>query len=125
MCTVTDRLGSWGARPQEGVARVLGDELYYRKLLQEFSRTRDMELLVFFVKKGAYRDGFRVAHSLKGAADNLALIPLSLAFGAVVEHLRPYSSGESGSPDAEKEAALLTSLSRAEERWSEFCRLVA
>ncbi len=125
MCTVTERLGNWGARPQEGVARVLGDELFYRKLLRDFSGTRDMEMLIFFVKKGAYRDGFRIAHSLKGASDNLSLTPLSQAFGAVVELLRPYSSEESGAPDAEKKETLLLSLRRAEERWSEFCRLVA
>ena len=82
MCTVTDRLGSWGARPQEGVARVLGDELFYRKLLQEFSRTRDMELLVFFVKKGAYRDGnginqFDFYHRTGFSIEKSAKYPLS------------------------------------------------
>ena len=83
------RLEEWGARPAYGIARVLGDEIFYWQLLHEFKDSRDIDILHILMSHDDYQNAFLVAHSMKGASLSLSLFPLTEVLTMRVEQLRP------------------------------------
>ena len=83
-----EELKTWGAAPEAGIRRVLGDEAFYLKLLKQFAEEKDWEELSGLLDQKKYEQAFITAHRMKGSVVDLELYPIAEALGAVVEDLR-------------------------------------
>ena len=89
-----DRLRAFGADPDETLERLLGDVLFFRTLLLEFSEDPDIQVLDKALREGDYPHAFHAAHNLKGAAATLGLAPVLRPLQRLTEALRnePYAA---------------------------------
>ncbi|MCR4923851.1 MAG: Hpt domain-containing protein [Lachnospiraceae bacterium] len=87
MITIDD-LNSFGANTEEGLARCMGKEALYLKLIPKAINDSNFEKLVESVEKGDMTASFEAAHALKGVMGNLSLTPLFDKSSEITELLR-------------------------------------
>jgi HPt (histidine-containing phosphotransfer) domain-containing protein len=81
------QLREWGADPDGAIERMMNDEAFYGKMLNKFAAEDELSELGIIARQDP-KEGFRIAHNLKGTAGTLGLTPLYDAVCEVVEDLR-------------------------------------
>lgn len=101
------QLIEWGADPESAIGRMMDDEVFYREMLDKFADEAELTELGNIARRDP-KEGFRVAHSLKGTAGILGLTPLYDAAADVADDLRnePKDSLEEDLDRFENETAI-------------------
>ena len=71
-----DDLAAYGANTEEGLARCMGNEDFYLRLVGIAQNDKGYDALQAAVQEHNLRAAFEAAHSLKGVLGNLSLTPL-------------------------------------------------
>ena len=87
MTEIKRQLREWGADPDTAIEHMMNDEKFYRKMLKKFAEEDELCELGIIAREDP-KEGFRIAHNLKGTAGTLGLTPLYDAVCDVVEDLR-------------------------------------
>ena len=87
MLTV-EALSQLGANTQEGLARCMGSEDFYIRMVKMALADGGYEALKKAVDAGDAKAGFEAAHALKGVLANLALTPVLKPVSEATEILR-------------------------------------
>lgn len=87
MLTIDD-LKSLGANTDEGLARCLGKEDFYLKMVTMALSDDGFEKLREAVMSGDLNEGFERAHALKGVLANVSLTTLAEPISEITEELR-------------------------------------
>ena len=103
-----DELRQLGVNVDEAVARMMGKEEIYIKILGKFPAMLESTGLVTDFDGNDYRPVIEKAHTLKGATGNLSLTPLYDAYTQITNLLR---AGE-----AEKARELLIGIQPVQEK---------
>lgn len=98
-----------GADVKSTLRRFMGNEGMYMKFLKRFPEDPNYQNLGVSLEAGNYEEAFRCAHTLKGVAANLGLVPVQTAVSGLVEELRSKSNEE---VDAEKANAMWQDLKK-------------
>lgn len=98
-----------GADVKSTLRRFMGNEGMYMKFLKRFPEDPNYQNLGVSLEAGNYEEAFRCAHTLKGVAANLGLVPVQTAVSGLVEELRSKSIEE---VDAEKANAMWQDLKK-------------
>ncbi len=77
-----DKLNEYGADTKDGLARCLGMEEFYLKLVNTMLNDDNFNKLDAAVESGDVKKAFEAAHALKGTLGNLSITPL---LGPVIE----------------------------------------
>lgn len=83
-----DNLKSLGANTDEGLARCLGKEDFYLRMVSMALADNGFERLREAVTSGDLNEGFERAHALKGVLSNVALTTLADPIAEITEELR-------------------------------------
>lgn len=83
-----DNLKALGAATDEGLARCLGKEDFYLRMVQMALNDNGFEKLIEAVQNGDLDEGFERAHALKGVLSNVALTTLADPIVEITEDLR-------------------------------------
>ncbi len=83
-----DNLKSLGANTDEGLARCLGKEDFYLRMVSMALADNGFEKLREAVTSGDLNEGFERAHALKGVLSNVALTTLADPIAEITEELR-------------------------------------
>ena len=83
-----DNLAELGANVGEGVARCMGKEDFYLKLVNMVVADDGYEHLKAAIEAHDLDEGFERAHALKGAVSNVSLTPLLEPISEMTELLR-------------------------------------
>ena len=83
-----DNLKAAGANTDEGLARCLGKEDFYLRMVRMALEDDSFEKLREAVERGDLKEGFEKAHSLKGVLANVALTSLAEPVIEITEELR-------------------------------------
>ena len=83
-----DNLKSLGANTDEGLARCLGKEDFYLRMVSMALADDGFEKLQAAVQNGDLNEGFERAHALKGVLSNVSLTTLSEPVSEITEELR-------------------------------------
>jgi len=83
-----EALNEFGADTKEGLARCMGNEDFYFRLIKRSASDEGFEKLYAAVAEGDLRAGFEAAHSLKGVMANLALTRILGPVNEITELLR-------------------------------------
>ena len=83
-----DNLKSLGANTDEGLARCLGKEEFYLRMVSMALADEGFEKLQDAVQNGDLNEGFERAHALKGVLSNVSLTTLSEPVSEITEELR-------------------------------------
>ena len=83
-----DNLKSLGANTDEGLARCLGKEDFYLRMVSMALADNGFEKLREAVTGGDLNEGFERAHALKGVLSNVALTTLADPIAEITEELR-------------------------------------
>ena len=83
-----DDLAAYGANVDEGLARCMGNEAFYLRLVGTVRDDAHFEQLGDALQAGKLDEAFEAAHALKGSLGNLALTPLYEPVVEVTELLR-------------------------------------
>ena len=83
-----DNLAELGANVGEGVARCMGKEDFYLKLVNMVVADDGYERLKAAIEAHDLEEGFERAHALKGAVSNVSLTPLLEPISEMTELLR-------------------------------------
>lgn len=86
-----DNLVELGANVGEGVARCMGKEDFYLKLVNMVVADDGYERLKAAIEAHDLDEGFERAHALKGAVSNVSLTPLLEPISEMTELLRDRS----------------------------------
>ena len=86
-----DNLAELGANVGEGVARCMGKEDFYLKLVNMVVADDGYERLQAAIEAHDLEEGFERAHALKGAVSNVSLTPLLEPISEMTELLRDRS----------------------------------
>ena len=86
-----DNLAELGANVAEGVARCMGKEDFYLKLVNMVVADDGYERLKAAIEAHDLEEGFERAHALKGAVSNVSLTPLLEPISEMTELLRDRS----------------------------------
>lgn len=81
-------LTDYGADYESLMARFMGNEPLYLRKLAMLPRDESLQHLGKALHAGDYPSAFNAAHTLKGVALNLGLVPLEQASCSIVEPLR-------------------------------------
>lgn len=81
-------LNAYGADINGALERFLGDEELYADCLNQFAEDLNFAALKQAIDGKDYESAFNYAHSLKGVAGNLGLVPLYNAISELVDMLR-------------------------------------
>ena len=87
MLTMED-LKAFGADTDEGLARCLGNEAFYLKMVGMGIVDERFENLGPVLKEGDLDQAFEMVHALKGVLGNLALTPIYNVINEMTEKLR-------------------------------------
>jgi HPt (histidine-containing phosphotransfer) domain-containing protein len=82
-----NQLKAWGADPDTALGRMMNDDNFYGEMLSRFESEEKLKTLKDVARRDP-KEGFRMAHDLKGTAGLLGLTPLYDAVSMVVEDLR-------------------------------------
>ena len=94
------KLEESGADVQSTLRRFMGKEELYLKFLKKFPEDQNYQKLGESLEAGNYEEAFRNAHTLKGVAANLGLVPVQTVVSGLVEELRNKSAEEVDVPKA-------------------------
>ena len=83
-----EKLKEYGANVEEGLARCLGKEDFYFKLINMAIKDPGFEKLHNAIAAGDLDAAFDAAHALKGVTGNLSLTPLFDPIAEMTELLR-------------------------------------
>ena len=83
-----ENLKSLGANTDEGLARCLGKEDFYLRMVSMALADNGFEKLREAVTSGDLNEGFERAHALKGVLSNVALTTLADPIAEITEELR-------------------------------------
>ncbi len=83
-----DALKNYGANVDEGLARCMGNEALYIKLVSTIPSETNFEKLKNSIETNDLDTAFESAHALKGVTGNLSLTPLFDPIVEITEHLR-------------------------------------
>lgn len=83
-----ENLKAAGANTDEGLARCLGKEDFYLRMVKMALEDDSYEKLKEAVQSGNLQEGFEKAHSLKGVLSNVALTSLAEPVIEITEELR-------------------------------------
>lgn len=83
-----DNLKALGAATDEGLARCLGREDFYLRMVGMALADNGFEKLREAVQNGDLDEGFERAHALKGVLSNVALTTLAEPIAEITEELR-------------------------------------
>lgn len=83
-----ETLREYGADTEEAVARCMGNEEFYIKLVKQAIDDEHFEKLREAIAAGDLDEAFSVAHALKGVVANLSLVPLAGPVEEITESLR-------------------------------------
>lgn len=83
-----DKLKQFGANTDEGVARCMGNEEFYLKLVSTVPGQKEFTVLSDKIAEGDLSAAFEAAHALKGVLGNLSLTPLYEKVSEITELLR-------------------------------------
>lgn len=98
-----------GADVKSTLRRFMGNEGMYMKFLKRFPEDPNYQNLGVSLEAGNYEEAFRCAHTLKGVAANLGLVPVQTVVSGLVEELRSKSNEE---VDAAKANAMWQDLKK-------------
>lgn len=110
------RLEESGADVNATLKRFMGNENMYLKFLKKFPGDQNYQNLGASLEAGNYEEAFRYAHTLKGVAANLGLVPVQTTVSELVEELRNKSAEEVNVPRAN---AILQDLKKVYEQFVE------
>ena len=85
---ILDKLAAYGADVKEGVARCMGMEDFYLRMVEMMLADENLEKLETAVSGGDVSAAFEAAHSLKGSLGNLELAPVAEPVREITERLR-------------------------------------
>lgn len=88
MNEVFNELSLWGCKIDDALNRLVNDKELFVYCLKTFSEDEGFDNLKASIEKKDYSQAFTTAHTLKGVAGNLSLIPLYDSISAIVEALR-------------------------------------
>lgn len=83
-----ESLKAFGANTEEGLARCMGNQALYLKLVGVMLADKNFDKLRSAIESGNLGEAFEAAHALKGALGNLALTPLFEKAASLTELLR-------------------------------------
>lgn len=83
-----DKLAELGADVEKGVARCMGKEDFYLKLVGMVISDDGYERLQAAIEAGDLDEAFERAHALKGSVANVSLTPLLEPISEMTEQLR-------------------------------------
>ena len=83
-----EKLESYGANPEAGVARCMNMEAFYLGLVGKVLEDPNIKRLCRAMEEGNAREAFEAAHALKGVAGNLSLTPIYTPAAELTELLR-------------------------------------
>lgn len=86
--TIIDGLIRWGADPNAAIKRMLGDEELFFKLMNDFIKSPDWDMLLELINNESFKDAFVIAHRMKGSSADLSLTPLYESLCYVTDDLR-------------------------------------
>ena len=104
-----DCLREYGANVEEGLARCMGNEELYLRLVSSVALQSEFTRLSELIAQGDLKSAFEASHALKGVLGNLALTPLYLKVCELTELLRAETSTDYG-PLLSEISALWTDL---------------
>lgn len=91
MMLTIDNLKSLGANTDEGLARCLGKEDFYLRMVSMALADDGFEKLRDAVSSGNLDEGFERAHALKGVLSNVSLTTLAEPIIEMTEELRAHN----------------------------------
>lgn len=83
-----ESLKNFGANTEEGLARCMGNEALYLKLVVVMLADKNFDKLKTAIESNNLDEAFEAAHALKGALGNLALTPMYDMVVKITEPLR-------------------------------------
>ena len=83
-----DELIAFGADVEDGLARCMGNEELYLRLMETMKEEKGFDELQAALAEGDLESAFRAAHTLKGVLGNLSLTPLYEQACEITELLR-------------------------------------
>ena len=83
-----ENLKALGANTDEGLARCLGKEDFYLRMVSMALADDGFEKLQAAVQNGDLNEGFERAHALKGVLSNVSLTTLAAPVSEITEELR-------------------------------------
>lgn len=83
-----------GADVKGSIDRFLGQEEIYAKFLKKTIDSPEFEKLTTCLEQEDYKEAFHCAHTIKGVAGNLGLVPVEDAASVITELLRNKEDSE-------------------------------
>ena len=83
-----EKLKSFGANTDEGLARCMNNEEFYLRMVDKLLTDSTFERLEKAVCSGDMNEAFEAAHALKGVTQNLSLTPIAKPVSEMTELLR-------------------------------------
>ncbi len=83
-----EQLRQWGANTEKGIARCMGNEAFYLRMVGMLKGEPNAAKLASSVEAGDLDGAFEAAHTLKGVLANLELTPALTPVAEITEHLR-------------------------------------
>ena len=83
-----EKLAEFGADTKDGLARCMGMEEFYIKLVNTMLGDSNFDKLEEAVEAGNMKEAFEAAHALKGTLGNLSITPLLTPVAEMTERFR-------------------------------------
>ena len=83
-----EQLRQWGADTEKGIARCMGNEAFYLRMVGMLRGEPNTAKLAASVAAGDLDGAFEAAHTLKGVLANLELTPALTPVAEITEQLR-------------------------------------
>lgn len=83
-----------GINPKDGLARCMNKEDFYFKMLKLGLSDEKFDTIEEILRDKKMKEGFEMAHALKGVAGNLALDPIYNPMSELTELLRKQKDGD-------------------------------
>ena len=83
-----EKLAEFGADTKDGLARCMGMEEFYLKLVSSMVNDDNFDKLDAAIEAGNNKEAFEASHALKGTLGNLSLTPLLEPVAKMTERYR-------------------------------------
>lgn len=83
-----EKLKDYGINAEEGLARFMGNEGLYTRMLKKLPHEIESHGVLPFMESGDFKTALENAHALKGVSGNLSVVPLYEAYDDIVKLLR-------------------------------------
>ncbi len=87
-------LKEMGIDPKDGLARCMNKEDFYFKMLKLGLSDEKFDSIEEILKDKKMKEGFEMAHAIKGVVGNLALTPMYKSMSELTELLRNNKDGD-------------------------------